>query len=438
MKASQTASVRSLVGDIKPGKSAEELLAAYEGREDELIKNLEKMKAKKERNSLVAEKQQSVRLLVDETSPGKTAEELLAMYDGKEDELIKNLEKMKAKQEATKEAEQQEPVQEIKPDLEKSRKHESIRMLVEETGPGKTAEELLAAYDGKEDELIKNLEKMKAKQDQKREKQVNREMELKAEKQKSIRALVDETIPGKSAEELLEMYDGKEDKLIKNLEKMKSKQSIKALANKQQSVRELVDETNPGKSAEELLTMYDGKEDVLIKNLEKMKTKQNNEASKVDSAKAETIASITALVEETNPGKSAEELLAAYDGKEDELLKNLSKMKSKKDINAKTEKQAEIKALVKSTNPGKSAEELMAAYDGKEDELIKNLTKMKSKQDMKASSSSDDKQKALVRTLVKETNPGKSADDLLKAYAGREDELVAHLSKLKKSTRNIA
>jgi len=302
-------------------------------------------------------------------------------------------------------------------------------------------------YDDKEDDLIKNLEKMKAKQ----EKSAVKEAELKAAKRVRVSTLVDETMPGKSAEELLALYDGKEDQLIKNLEKMNSKKLVKDKANKQQSVRQLVDETNPGKSAEELLAMYDGKEDDLIKNLTKMKTKQDKQTDKVDEAKAAKRASITALVAETSPGKSAEELLAAYDGKEDELIKNLTKMKTKQDAKIKKQKHAEIISLVESTNPGKSAEELIAAYDGKEDELIKNLTKMKSKKDLKASGkksvtiapdatgngSDKDARRRMVEALVAETNPGKSADDLLKAYEGREEELVTHLKKLKKSKRNV-
>merc|ERR1711957_66638 len=96
---------------------------------------------------------------------------------------------------------------------------------------------------------------------------------------------------------------------------------------------------------------------------------------------------------------------------------------------------------------GKSAEELITAYDGKEDELIKNLEKMKTKQEKKAKSQlkldaaatgdpEADKRAALqeqVRALVKSTSPGKSANDLLAAYEGREEELISHLSKLKTS-----
>jgi len=292
---------------------------------------------------------------------------LLTMYDGKEDELIKNLTKMKSKNLET---------------SAQASKQASIKSLVDETNPGKSAEELLTMYDGKEDELIKNLTKMKSKQ--------NLQTSAKANKEASIRSLVDDTNPGKSAEELLTMYDGKEDELIENLTKMKSKQNLQtsAKANKQASIRSLVDETNPGKSAEELIAAYDGNEDELIKNLSKMKAKKE---------KKEKRASITSLVNETNPGKSAEELIVAYDGKEDELIKNLTKMKTKQDLMAskipktvtmapsvvmdddrkKASLRQEVTSLVASTNPGKSAEELLAAFEGREEELVAHLTKLK-------------------------------------------------------------
>merc|ERR1712194_697335 len=130
------------------GKSAEELLDAYEGKEDDLLKNLKKMKSKQDvGGAAVAEdpqkgaKQPSIRELVTEVDPGKTAEELLTAYDGKEDDLIKNLEKMKAKKEKKEEKEA------------KMVKRESIKTLVAEVNPGTSAEELIAAYDGKEDDL---------------------------------------------------------------------------------------------------------------------------------------------------------------------------------------------------------------------------------------------------------------------------------------------
>merc|ERR1712160_155283 len=147
MGGAQRAEVKSLVESIDTVKSGEEMLDAYEGKEDELIKNLKKMKSKQEvaaaeekktEDPNKAAKQASIRSLVTETNPGKTADELIVAYDGKEDDLIKNLEKMKTKQGRNEERKS-----------EKMIKHESIKALVTETNPGKSAEELIAAYDGK-------------------------------------------------------------------------------------------------------------------------------------------------------------------------------------------------------------------------------------------------------------------------------------------------
>merc|ERR1711966_71088 len=153
----------------------------------------------------------------------------------------------------------------------------------------------------------------------------------------------------------------------------------------------------------------------------------------VDPEKAKKQESIRALVAELETGKTAEELMTAYDGKEDDLIRNLEKMKSKKSKKDLATKQTSIRELVAETNPGESAEELITAYEGKEDE---QKAKSARKLDAAADDADADKRTALqeqVRTLVKETSPGKSADDLLAAYEGREEELIAHLSKLKTS-----
>ena len=111
----------------------------------------------------------------------------------------------------------------------------------------------------------------------------------------------------------------------------------------------------------------------------------------------------------------------------------------------------EIETLAKEVNAPKSAEEMMASYKGREEELLKNLQKMKAKQERAASSKKeatdyigdivdtaggDDDKEAIrneISSLVEETSPGKSAEELLIAYEGRESELVAHLKKLRKS-----
>merc|ERR1711966_275204 len=231
-----------------------------------------------------------------------------------------------------------------------------IATLNERQQTGKSTKELLDAYEGREEELLKNLKKVESKGAKKDgaamagavaagavaasvEKKPAVDPE-KAKKQESIRALVAELETGKTAEELMTAYDGKEDDLIRNLEKMKSKKSKKDLATKQTSIRELVAETNPGKSAEELITAYEGKEDELIKNLEKMKKKQDKQkaksARKLDAAADDADADkrnalqeqVRTLVKETSPGKSADDLLAAYEGREEELIAHLSKLKT--------------------------------------------------------------------------------------------------------------
>ncbi len=42
-----------------------------------------------------------------------------------------------------------------------------------------------------------------------------------------------------------------------------------------------------------------------------------------------------------------------------------------------TSVEKEVEALVEATKPGKSAKELLVAYEGREEELVKNLQKLK-------------------------------------------------------------
>ena len=94
--------MRSLVNSAQPEKSADELLVAIS--EDELIKNLSVMQAKKANTKALAgastlDNQEQVRSLVESTKPKKTADELLIACFGREDELLKNLTMIQAKQE---------------------------------------------------------------------------------------------------------------------------------------------------------------------------------------------------------------------------------------------------------------------------------------------------------------------------------------------------
>jgi len=345
-----------------------------------------------------------VEKLIKETNAPKNADEMLASYSGREDELLKNLRKMRAMQNT---AEQ------------KASNRAEVVALVEATNAPKSADELLASYEGREDELIKNLRKMKAKLDG-----VD---VIRAE----VATLVKETNAPKSADEMLASYAGREEDLLQNLRKMKAKQQdaddkAAALAAVRVEVESLVEETNSPKSADELLSSYVGREDQLVKNLQRMKLKM----SKEDDDKAAIKAEITALVEATNPGKSAEDMLAAYVGKEEELLKNLQKMKAKQD--RASAKQAEAPAAPAAVAPAAVAPAAVApaavapaavapaavapaalapaAVNGTEDSIRKEIT-----------------------SLVESTKPGKSAEDLLAAYEGREEELITHLKKLQSS-----
>ena len=260
-----------------------------------------------------------------------------------------------------------------------------------------------------------------------------------------IRTLVDETNAPKSADELLVSYAGREKELLKNLRKMKAKLDKDAAIKAE--VEQLVEETNAPKTAEEMLASYKGREEELLKNLRKMRNKQISiEKSKEE--KEAIKAEVEQLVKETNSPKSAEDLLATYEGREEELLTNLRKMRG---VQVKEEvMRIEIENLVKAVDAPKTAEEMLETYKGREEDLLKNLQKMKAKQDRaKAKRDSlnvtqesegnigdiviEDTIKSQIVSLVNETNPGKSAEDLIEAYEGREPELIAHLTKLKES-----
>lgn len=43
--------------------------------------------------------------------------------------------------------------------------------------------------------------------------------------------------------------------------------------------------------------------------------------------------------------------------------------------------------------------------------------------------------KAEIQSLVEKTSPGKSTEELLMAYAGKEEELLSHLRRLHRETR---
>jgi hypothetical protein len=129
----------------------------------------------------------------------------------------------------------------------------------------------------------------------------------------------------------------------------------------------LMEELELPKNPDELLATYDGREDKLLKNLKVMKAKKEREAK--------TIELIRTLVDELALPKTADELLATYAGREGGLLKNLRKMKSKEDEDAAMK--AKIEALFEELDlSSNKVDEMLAEYVGREEKLLANLKKL--------------------------------------------------------------
>jgi hypothetical protein len=83
-----------------------------------------------------------------------------------------------------------------------------------------------------------------------------------------------------------------------------------------------------------------------------------------------------------------------------------------------------VRILVEETKAPISADELLKAYAGREANLLKNLRKMKALQDR------NDAIRAEVADLCQKLNSPKTPDEMLEAYKGREDELLRNLTRL--------
>jgi hypothetical protein len=90
--------IRSLCGELSLPKTADEMLASYEGREEELLTNIRKVKSRQEISATQAAKKRAtiaeIRGICGELSLPKTVDEMLASYEGREEELFENLQKM--------------------------------------------------------------------------------------------------------------------------------------------------------------------------------------------------------------------------------------------------------------------------------------------------------------------------------------------------------
>ena len=136
-------------------------------------------------------------------------------------------------------------------------------------------------------------------------------------------------------------------------------------------VETLTKELNTPRNADELLAAYAGKEEVLVSHLRKMKEGQAVEELEPEKA------------DEPPPPACSEEALA-----QSKVASELADVESllSSDIQEETKRQSgtavkdEIKSLVKDTNPGRSSDEMLKAYEGREEDLLKNLQKLKASQ----------------------------------------------------------
>jgi phosphopantetheine adenylyltransferase len=307
-KKAMRAEVVALVEELQIPKSPDDLLSTYEGREKELLKNLNKMKAKKaEEVATIA----AIKVLVDELAVPRSADEMLETYKGREGVLLTNLKKMSTKK------------------LRDSEIKAEIEDLVAELDAPKSADEMLASYQGREEVLLANLRKLKSKKDLSASQLAKKEATI-----AEIRIICDLLTLPKTADDMISGYEGREEELLKNLQKMKAKNDMAAelKASKADTIAEvtsLCGELKLPKNADEMLASYEGREEELLKNLQKMKSKQESAAA-LKASKAATIAEVTSLCDELKPGKSAEELLAAYEGREQELVTHLKKLQTSK------------------------------------------------------------------------------------------------------------
>ena len=137
-------------------------------------------------------------------------------------------------------------------------------------------------------------------------------------------------------------------------------------------VETLTKELNTPRNADELLAAYAGKEEVLVSHLRKMKEGQAVEELEPEKA------------DEPPPAPACSEEALAQSKVASELADVESLLSS--DIQEETKRQSgtavkdEIESLVKDTNPGRSSDEMLKAYEGREEDLLKNLQKLKASQ----------------------------------------------------------
>ena len=380
----------------------------------------------------------------------KSADKMLAMYKGQEEELLSNLKTMLAKQ--------------IDADTSKADENAAtiaeITSLIMELSLPKSVDEMLTEYKGREDNLLKNLKLIKDKQQVADSGQHNVQSQVTPVKDVVVEGVVSPTNlqeskiekPKPAAPKARRIKSNSMKKLfmsvglIKNPSKSKvtgtalvSKSKVAEVRVSEETVKEdktatiaeitsLVKVLSLPKSADKMLEKYKGREEDLLTNLKKMKANHAEDDKPNAGENDATIAEILSLIEELSLPKSGDKILSEYKGREDNLLKNLHLTAT-----------AEITSLITELSLPKSADKMLEKYRGREEELLTNLKKMKAKQ------AEDDISKAVpnvatiaeITSLFKELSLPKSVDEMLTHYKGREDDLLKNL-KLIKANQQVA
>ena len=370
----------------------------------------------------------------------KSADKMLAMYKGQEEELLSNLKTMLAKQ--------------IDADTSKADENAAtiaeITSLIMELSLPKSVDEMLTEYKGREDNLLKNLKLIKDKQQVADSGQHNVQSQVTPVKDVVVEGVVSPTNlqeskiekPKPAAPKARRIKSNSMKKLfmsvglIKNPSKSKvtgtallSDSKVTEVRVSEETVKEdktatiaeitsLVKVLSLPKSADKMLEKYKGREEDLLTNLKKMKANHAEDDKPNAGENDATIAEILSLIEELSLPKSGDKILSEYKGREDNLLKNLHLTAT-----------AEITSLITELSLPKSADKMLEKYRGREEELLTNLKKMKANQ------AEDDISKAVpnvatiaeITSLFKELSLPKSVDEMLTHYKGREDNLLKNL-----------
>jgi len=422
------AEITSLNEVLSLPKSGDKILSEYEGREDDLLKNL-KLTATAEITSLTTE-----------LSLPKSADKMLKKYKGREGGLLMNLKKMKANQI---DADTSKAVPNVATIAE-------ITSLIKELSLPKSGDEMLTEHKGREDNLLKNLKLIKDKQQVADSGHDNVQSQVTPVKDVVVEGVVSPTNrqeskiekPKPAAPKARRIKSNSMKKLfmsvglIKNPSKSKvtgtallSDSKVTEVRVSEETVKEdktatiaeitsLVKVLSLSKSADKMLEKYKGREEDLLTNLKKMKANHAEDDKPNAGENDATIAEILSLIEELSLPKSGDKILSEYKGREDNLLKNLHLTAT-----------AEITSLITELSLPKSADKMLEKYRGREEELLTNLKKMKANQ------AEDDISKAVpnvatiaeITSLFKELSLPKSVDEMLTHYKGREDNLLKNL-----------